>query len=67
MSVGRHNKRGQNQGGPMHTGVEDTKGVHPIFRKAIITHWVNNMPIPAIVYYINTLGSQLSRRGNLAC
>ena len=30
MSVGRHNKRGQNQGGPMHTGVEDIKDVHQI-------------------------------------
>ena len=27
------------------------------------THGTNNLPIPAIVYYINTLDSQLCRRG----
>ena len=27
------------------------------------THRVNNLPIPAMVYYINTLDIQLCRRG----
>ena len=29
----------------------------------IFTHGVNNLPIPAIVYYINTLDIQLCKRG----
>ena len=31
--------------------------------KVLHTHGVNNLPIPAIVYYINTLDIQLCRRG----